>query len=169
MKYIVIIFIFISTFGNAQIILPVDTETNMVSFVHIINADSGCTKDLLFNSISVKIASVYNNSQKVVQYSDKASGEIVCKGNFSMWGTIAPCGIWHYTLKISIKDYKYRIIITDIYSEIDPGKSFPEPTAEQLNDKERMYWKQWKNEIIKNTGHIIASFSSVKCSNKSEW
>lgn len=157
-----------------QVKLPTN-DKGLVEFSKIITFDSTCSKDLIYNKFAINIAKIYNDSKSVIQLSDKEQGIIICKGVFEIgtfWGAV---GYWNYTLTIEIKDSKARITISNLNAFNYPGNSWKLPTnAEELNNGEAPFlyaskWDRWRDNLIVNCNDLIASFSVINCSSKSEW
>lgn len=160
--------------GNAQQELPYDTAQKMVVFQKVITMDSTCTKDKLYDAILLQLATIYNKSTSVIQYSDKNSGSVICKGAFSQTGNMGmTIGVWRYTMRIDIKDYKCRVTIDGIVSEPYPSTAWPVFTAENVYFKERWGYAKnyriWTTEIISHSESMFTSISSVKCQPAKDW
>ncbi len=79
-------------------------------------------KDSLYNKIKEGLVDVYNNFSKVVQLDDKTNGVIILKGAMKFTppsGLSNQCtaGWVNYTLKIQIKDNKFKVEMKDMVHE----------------------------------------------------
>lgn len=146
--------------------------------------DSSYSKELIFNKMNEWIAINYVSANNVIQLSNKESGLIIVKAIIRYNG----CGKWDkaywgfikYTLKINIKDYSYRIVVSDFIHEawqsnkygVSLGLLLDKPVnVKSMNAK----WAQ-KNlipDIIeKMTTHSINFFNDINkniLKNDTEW
>ena len=81
-------------------------ETETYSNQQVIEIDDQTT-DKLFDKAMEWIALNYKSAQDVIQYSDKESGKIICKGNFST-NLFMKSGWIRHTLTIEFKEGRYR-------------------------------------------------------------
>ena len=115
--------IFLSVF---QITLISTYAQEPLSFEKVIKADS-IDKNTLFASINDWFASSYNSSDDVLKMVDKEAGIIIGKGNFDFLNTTKSrfsCyhGYIKYTLKVYVKDNRYKVVIGDFIHFAGPDK-----------------------------------------------
>lgn len=111
---------FMLSFGQKETPkLPIDSNTNKITYSEIINVDSLISKQELYSRAREWFAETYNSSKEVVQMEDKESGKIIGKAitqvYYKMFGTDHPHGYINYTISISVKDGKYKYEITDLH------------------------------------------------------
>jgi hypothetical protein len=87
-----------------------------LSFERVIKTDSvGRAK--LFSTINDWVASNYNSAQDVIQMADKDAGIIIGKGTMKYFfkNLSSYNGYINYTIKVYIKDNRYKVILTNFY------------------------------------------------------
>ncbi len=119
MKKIIIILLalFESFIGKTQqqdLNYNIDSISDFSHFENIFEAPNK-TKNEIFQSIITWISANYKSSNSVIDLNDKENGEIVVKGinevnTIKVLGNIQRNDIYH-SIKISVKDSKYRIIL----------------------------------------------------------
>lgn len=89
-----------------------------VVYTEVIIVDSASKNDL-FVRAKIWLADKYKSANDVTQFSDKEAGELVAKGNLTIYwytkGLISvatPVTVWH-TFKISVKDGKYKYEVSE--------------------------------------------------------
>lgn len=93
-----------------------------IIFTEVVKVDSNITKDELYKRARLWYADAFKNSKEVLQISDKESGELVGKALFSYYsnyftGSGATIGSVKYTIKIYVKNGRYKYEITDFVHE----------------------------------------------------
>ena len=68
------------------------------------------------------VAKAFNDPNKVIQMQDKEAGRLVVKGvsvyyKHSLMGNVIGKEYIHYTMSISVKDGRYKCVISDFYHE----------------------------------------------------
>lgn len=97
------------SFGQA---ITINEETGKYTKQEVIEFDS-ISKDELFNKAIEWITLNYNSANDVIQLSDKETGKIILKGNFStnLWWKQ---GWIRHTLILEFKDNRFRYTYTDL-------------------------------------------------------
>ena len=149
-----------------------------LSFTKIIQADSMSKTDLFIN-INDWFASVYNTSNDVIQMADKDAGIIIGNGvlfykpkrlDLKSYG-----GHVEYTIKVYIKDSKFKVEITN-FRHFGSGYSFGNITTAEMHKTTGLYkneynraWNDVKTKIEAYCAEIFESLeNSVKNTNKNE-
>ncbi len=149
-----------------------------ISYEKVIKAD-GVNKSDLFFMINDWIATKYNSAQDVIQLSDKEKGAIIVKGlidyyygekrtNNSYNGNLA------YTLKVYVKDNRYKVIITSVNHE--GVSSLGLITSDSLHTIKKGWMKKYNNDAWKNVklkswqfaNNIFASLEKATSQQNSE-
>lgn len=123
MKKLLLIVLLLPVIATAQDSipkLPVDSTTHLVTFLRINNVP-GVTKAELYARAREWFAVTFSTANKVLQMDDKENGKLVGRGSLTstytmkigLGMTMPSSYIIDYTINITIKDFKYRIIITD--------------------------------------------------------
>jgi hypothetical protein len=87
--------------------------------------ESGETKDVLYSKSKMFISEMFKSANDVIQLDDKENGVILVKGvikesfNYSMQTLDY---YFSFTMKIYVKDNKYRVVISDVYNSSAPYK-----------------------------------------------
>lgn len=84
-------------------------------------------KDNLYAKIHEWFVNTYRSADDVIQMSDKAEGVMIGKGSmkYSREGLAYSCysGYVGYTLKIYVKDSRFKVVMTDFRHSIRPGNA----------------------------------------------
>lgn len=145
----------------------------------------GLSKDEIYSMARMWFVEAYKNPQKVLQIQDKESGEIVGKGNTKYYSKIwmgaeGSKGVINYTVKIFIKDGKYKYEITDFihkgitydYGLITDSKEY-DGSYKLYKSHGNKVWTELKSICEDEKDFIIASLkSSMLKTNKvtnSDW
>lgn len=94
--------------------LPVSAETHLVDYTKVVEV-AGATKSELFARAKVWLAKSTTSAKSAIEAEDKDAGVLVAKGYQivdGFGGLDAPAKLW-YTVKITVKDGKYRYNLTD--------------------------------------------------------
>lgn len=109
------LFFSIKSYSQKQILPLVDGK---VDYTEIVQLDSNYKKNDLYLNAKKFFIDVFNSGKDVIQMEDKEAGLVIGKGYLSVnyrnsFLYTFPTRIWH-TIKISIKDGKYKYEITDM-------------------------------------------------------
>lgn len=78
----------------------------------------GMTKDEIFTNANIWLSDYFNDSESVIEFSDKEQGVITCNGLNQFASSLGGIGGFSeyikFYLKIMVKDEKGRLIITDL-------------------------------------------------------
>lgn len=90
----------------------------------VVQVDS-VNKAALFSMVHEWFASTYNSANDVIQMADKEAGTIIGKGllRYSYGKATYTCyeGTISYTIKVSVKDNRYKVELTNFIHTPDPG------------------------------------------------
>lgn len=147
-------------------------------YSEVIKVDS-VSKDELYNRSSSWFATVYNNSKAVIQLENKTEGQIIGKASMRYTPTILnasgrTAGIINYTIKLFLKDGRYKYEITDFihvpttnssYGDLSFGIITTDSISpiqhkgmyKSWNDK---VWNDIKTQIDKNIIPLIESLKT---------
>jgi hypothetical protein len=97
-----------------------------LSFSKVIQTDS-VGKIVLFVNINDWFATTYNSANDVIQMADKDAGIIIGNGSFSYsFGKLAYLcydGYVKYTIKVNIKDNRYKVELTNFNHSVKAGNN----------------------------------------------
>jgi hypothetical protein len=108
-KFLIIVFISMGIYANAQ---------ENLAFSKVIKTDS-VGKYMIYTTIMDWFATVYGSSKEVIKMSDKDAGVIIGKGLFDYshrgkgFGWSCFDGTIKYTIRIDIKDNRYKVTLSD--------------------------------------------------------
>lgn len=140
-----------------------------LKYTEVVKIDSVLSNEL-YNRASLWFATAYNSANDVLQMDDKDKGQIIGKANiiykpkvFS--GSEQTKGSIKYTIKIFVKDGRYKYEISDFIHVPYGSSSFglittdeecpnPKPMAKRWSNK---VWQDIKNQIGNNISSLIAS------------
>lgn len=167
---------FMLSFGQKEIInLPIDPETNKITYSEVVLVDSVTTKQELYLKAKEWFAHAFNSAQNVIQFDDKESGKIIGKGLISVGSTLGPVkssdnlGVVNFVVEIQLKNGKYKYTFTDLWHDAQnsiysPGDLRLEKPGGGLGS---MGQKNWNGIKIQTGDHINAMIKSLKISMKS--
>lgn len=159
----------------SQVSLPIDPETNLVSYEEILDEEGTAAE--LFERALAWFNSHYPNPRNVIQETDKDLGKITGKHKFKIQipdkkGIPVDVGYIKYTIKIWAKDGKYRYKITEFnleyvaYSPIEIWMD--EAHAEyETNQKKLQAIDDYINKLIDNLAE--AMIPPKKTVNEDDW
>ena len=159
----IVLFAFIfSVVGKSQNTynLPLDPNTNKVLYKEVV--DEPAPKDTLFTRAFMWVKATFPNFSSAISKKDPENGILECNMRVKLTttdkkGIIVSGGAISYTLRIEMKENKYRIIATD-FKRVDvslPIESwFKDENAEAIA-LHQQHFTQVENEVKK-------SFESVK-------
>lgn len=119
----------------------IETEKG-IKFSKVIECEN-IKKDNIYTATLEAISRIYNNSKEAIQNNDKDAGFILIKGYFSDsdmsgWGVLTEMQCEH-TIKIEIKDFKYRISL-------------------QVDEVETTVKNGLNGNIVRNETHNVKSY-----------
>ena len=95
-----------------------------VSYSKVVQVDS-TDKAKLFAMVHEWFASTYNSANDVIQMSDKEAGILVGKGamtySYGKVSYVCYDGKVDYTIKVSVKDNRFKIELSNFIHSINPG------------------------------------------------
>jgi len=144
MKKLLLIIIQLVLFHSlqAQVKLPINTETNRYEFSEVIEINK--SKNDLFSNARTFFLKTFQNPNSVIEFQDKEDGRI--EGSFAQEIFIKPMGMAisagniKYDITILTKDNKYKYIINDLY---------------YLNPLRKVVWNEGNFENIQIDGLSI--------------
>jgi len=109
--------------------LPIDEETGLISFVYVFQSENS-SKDGLYNKAQDWFTQKYNAVDQVLWINDKENGELIGKPFTDIMILEAGMGElqkMYYTIKIYLKEGRYKCVITDIQYQSYPNEFEPYP------------------------------------------
>ena len=146
--------------------LPIDSVTNKLMFSEVVKLDS--TKKIeLYSRAREWFVKTYNSADDVLQMDDKESGKLLGKAfndiTFeSIMGSMFTTRMF-YTVKIYIKDGRYKYEITDIYYKSYASAQVPSMTTypdDWFIPEEKVFKSNGKEKVI-NKGYRNATLESI--------
>lgn len=166
-KYLSIFVLLFSLFTVAQ-----EVKQEPLAYTQVVEVKD-VSKDDLYNRAKMWFSKNLKNTRYVVDFDDKASGQIIAKSNVDIyqrnfWGTKID-GKLRFVMKLFFKDGKYKFVVTDFTHEPDKKKvvdfgllttsvDFPREPKGNRN----WYNENWKHIKVKalNISNLI--FSSLE-------
>lgn len=101
---------------NYKMELPINEETGLISFVYVVQVN-GISKNELFSRAQIWFSNKYNSVDHVLRMVEKKNGILMGYAFTDM--TIMEAGLgelekMYYTIKIYVKDGRYKCVITDL-------------------------------------------------------
>lgn len=163
---------------------PLNKDENGKGFFDEINSLKA-GKDTLFLWAKEWVYKTYKSGDAVIQMEDKDAGTIICKGRTNsayvkQLGRKIEAGTFRYNFKLSFKDEKYRILISEITYErgelnyksgADLAEDFPHnwPPVYYRKSSEK-WWGEIKEATITELQAIILSLQKhMAKSLESQW
>lgn len=178
MKLILITILLIPYFSFAQEIkFPINSETKKIEYSDLIMVDSTLSSNVLFSRAKEWMVGAFKTPSDVIQLEDQSSGVIMAKGSIPLKDqTFKKNGHISFTMKIQVKDGRYRYWITDLehftMSRMQNGGSLSNdnPSVEPAYMSAKT-WAQIKDEASVSIPKFIVSLNDQMkkpLSNKSE-
>lgn len=110
---------------GSGIALPYQDQKIFIETIYETNND--VKKDLIYTALKQWVSKAFQNSKSVVDYEDKEAGIIICKGFYKGDRSKEDNLKIDFTLKIDIREGKYRVQYYDIKagSLLFGGETFP--------------------------------------------
>lgn len=112
-----------ASFG--QMPMPFPTVDGKINFSEVVHVD-GASKDDLYERAKIWFANAFVSSNSVIQLDNKEGGLIMGKGvvvqKDKHWGKS-----WKFTIKLQMKDGRYKVEIYDLYYSFVPDLSSQTP------------------------------------------
>lgn len=108
--------------GQDKLLEILPLKDGIVTYSNVIEVE-GANKEELFLRAKKWFAKTYKSAQDVIQLDDKESGELIGKGNSSISYYARKPTISH-TISISVKDGRFRYVITDLFYSDIQGEKF---------------------------------------------
>jgi hypothetical protein len=139
-------------------------------------------KEVLFSSLIQTLSVVFNSLKDILQVEDKNQGIIILKPKMKFditgLGLTGYSGLMSYTLKIQVKDNKYKIDIMDLFYE--GNFQYPETKLGEFTDREKFaekgymvpqknkVWTQLKDQVPVRFEGLIDSINKKLIQNQPE-
>jgi hypothetical protein len=112
----------------------------------------GITKNDIYVQVNDWLATTFNSANDVIQMADKDAGKFIAKGqvNYSSGKMMYNCsdGVLSFTIKVSVRDNKFRFILTQINHKARGNSTCEFGT---ITDAELFQikggGKKWKNKV----------------------
>ena len=125
------------------------------------------SKDILYSKSKIFISEMFKSAKDVIQLDDKENGIILVKGVIKESFSYSLQSLDYYfsfTMKIYVKDNKYRIVISDVYNSSAPYKynkilinNYRGAFRDNLPKKK--YWELMES-LSKNINNFSISFEN---------
>ncbi len=148
-------------------------QNDSLIFITKVIAVEGVSKTELFERARAWFATAYKNSKEVLQVSDKESGELIGKSNFQVIAkTVDVTGYVDYDIKVTTKDGKYRIEMSNFYHHIlglnkEYGRAYnmlsssPWPTSHCCRYTSITEWRLIQKKLDIYTSEIVLELAAA--------
>lgn len=167
--------------------VQIDSATNQISY-RFTDTIGRRTKDQLFSKAMEWIALNFKSANDVIKLQDREGGKIIVKGlsresyGFKLLGMNSAAGYTqHFTMDMTIRDGKYRVVLTDFVSVTDvrstsstsvPSETFTAEKSyslipssynfQKLNSGEKRRLNTHKQFLANNKKFSQSTFESIK-------
>lgn len=149
--------------GQEKLMDVLPLKDGVVTYTNVVEVD-GVDKEQLYLRAKKWFVIVYKSAKDVIQLDDKENGEIIGKGNFSIVYYSRAPSIDH-TITISVKDGRFKYLITDLVYSDKLGDKFPiERFPKGWGGKKKLY-----ETINREINLVIASMEKSMKSKTDEW
>lgn len=160
----------------------IDSTTNRIIYQEVVNVE-GVSEDDLYSKAYQFFGNNFKSANHVLQVQDRAGGVIIGKGLHST--VVESIGVnvpvkFRFTLKVEVKDNRYRYTFTDINVKHNPdqystGSEYPirNHVIDNLykrNGKMKSVSKSYKIRLVSFLEDFSAQLKSeMKAETKSDW
>lgn len=154
------------------------TENGLIKYTDVVQVDSSLTSDYLYLNAKNWLVDAFKSSKAVIQTDDKDLKIIIVKSFISKGHNayVTNPKKW-FTLKLEIKDGRYRYTLYDIRYEFDlnvmgqisrtdiPFEQWLKPSDKQMSDKKRQQVNDSLNKYcIELNDEFVTIINSLKIS-----
>jgi hypothetical protein len=170
------LFLAIGSFTVAQTKHPLPTIEDKINFSEVGVVDSA-SKDELYTKAKIWLAEKFISANDVIQFDDKENGIVLGKGAIrKKEGGLSPTiKNWRFTVKIQVKDGKYKVNFYDIiyYYEMPENVSvtssppvmldeyFKDPKSYRKNGTLKLVSLEFANETLEEFNAILKSVNTA--------
>lgn len=162
-----VLFLFVPFTGMGQeIVLPLNSETNLIEYSELVQIDSTTTQKALYSRAKEWVAIAFKSAKDVIQMDDSENGIMILKGIIPISGGMYLAdGKVDFTMKIQLKNGRYKYWITNFsHSSYKPGYSGGalENTKPACGSMSMMKkgWNQVKESTDKYAQNIVQNLKS---------
>ena len=151
-RYVALIFLLITgyfSFGqtnNPTPQIPVDPDSKLIMYKEVVEQEG--VKDILYDRGASWFSSFYKSPSSVLKIQDKVNGKLEGLGRFVIsyvdeQGLKKDAGMIQYTIKLELKDNKYRYTLTDFNLKAASRS----PIEKWMNKNDPGYTPQWDSYL----------------------
>lgn len=97
-----------------EIVLPLNSETNLIEYTELVQVDSTTTQKELYSRAKEWVAIAFKSAKDVIQMDDSENGIMILKGIIPISGGMYLAdGKVDFTMKIQLKNGRYKYWITN--------------------------------------------------------
>lgn len=140
MKRIVTFFflLIVCNVSFAQRATPFPTADGKINYSEVVPVE-GASKDELYARAKIWFANSFHSSNHVVQLDDKDNGIVLGKGKIIDESSDGK-KTWEFTVKIQLKEGRYKVNLYDIYYKFENDLSRVSPAVRAILEKETTYF-----------------------------
>ena len=141
--------------------IPVDPDSKLIMYREVVDQEGN--KDILYDRGSSWFSSFYKSPSSVLKIQDKVNGKIEGMGRFVITfvddqGTKRDAGMITYTIKLELKDNKYRYTLTDFNLKAASRS----PIEKWLNKNDPAFNPQWDSYLYQVDTTMLSLARNLK-------
>jgi hypothetical protein len=122
----------------------IDPESGQVQYSGIVQVPN-VNASQLYTALRVWFADIFKDSRSVLEVDDKESGILMGRG----WTTVIAGELW-FSIKVQIKDGRYKYTISDLYVELPGGYGY---SARKISLKDpdflsMKFYRKYRAEVV---------------------
>jgi len=160
MKYILLLLISSSAMAQKDTLINLPMQDGKIFYEHVYQ--DSATKEQLFLNAKEAFISLFPDAKQVIQNEDKDNGVISGIGYFYFNNKVGPLKIMvnqmiRNTIRITVKEGKYRVQIFDFYVKNDrelPMELFYNAEMERKEKKSYKYFSDFNKRVLQSFDQI---------------
>jgi hypothetical protein len=141
--------------------LPVDPDSKLITYKEVVNQEG--VKDILYDRGASWFSAFYKSPSSVLKIQDKVNGKLEGFGQFVITyvdeqGLKRDAGMIRYTIKLELKDNKYRYTLTDF--NLKAASRFP--LEKWMNKNDPTYNPMWDSYLYQVDTSMLSLVRNLK-------
>ena len=170
----------VAAYAQEKLLEILPLKDSIVTYTGVVQVDS-TSKEVLYKKAKKWFVDSYKSAKDVIQLDDKENGDIIGKGIFEVVWQVTFMSTQktnvHHTVKISVKDNKFKYTITDfriVYyvtpSQYTSGKNIDKTIESFGGGMREKNTKKYFAEVDMEVNKTIASLiKAMKDKEKEDW
>jgi hypothetical protein len=141
--------------------LPVDPDSKLITYKEVVTQEG--VKDILYDRGASWFSSFYKSPSSVLKIQDKVNGKLEGLGRFVITyvdeqGLKKDAGMIQYTIKLELKDNKYRYTLTDFNLKAASRS----PIEKWMNKNDPAYNPMWDSYLYQVDTTMLGLVRNLK-------